>query len=428
MLSLAQRDVPIRLFDIARVVRTAEDTDHLFVANGAAGGLVLEARLAFQEALDLGLAFKAPGGEALQGLFNDGGHRLVTDQQLAVARHALVRVVERRNERPIAAQRTGAHAVPDLLGVLLALMLGDGGQQVLDEDRIGILAELDARAFQLAAESVDVLFVDEAAQMALPNVLAVSQAAKTLILIGDPQQLGQPIQGSHPDGCDVSALHHILEGAQTIAADRGLFLEETWRLHPDICGFTSELFYADQLRPRHGLEGQIISGETRLAGAGLRYLPVAHSGNQNNAPEEAAAIAELVNEVIAAGADWTDRDGETHPVTLDDILIITPYNAQVFEIQQRLPGARVGTVDKFQGQEAPIAIYSTATSSHADAPRGMEFLYSLNRFNVATSRAKCVSVLFSSPQLFEAECRTPQQMQLANAFCRYLELAQPIET
>jgi len=277
-----------------------------------------------------------------------------------------------------------------------------------------------------AFETVDVLFVDEAAQMALPNVLAVSQAAKTLVLIGDPQQLDQPIQGSHPDGCDVSALHHILDGAQTIAADHGLFLEETWRLHPDICRFTSELFYADQLRPLQGLERQVIGGETRMSGAGLRYLPVAHSGNQNNSPEEAAAIADLVNEVIAAGVNWTDRHGETYPVTLDDILIITPYNAQVFEIQQRLPGARVGTVDKFQGQEAPIAIYSTATSSHADAPRGMEFLYSLNRFNVATSRAKCVSVLVSSPQLFEAECRTPRQMQLANAFCRYLELAQPI--
>jgi uncharacterized protein len=98
----------------------------------------------------------------------------------------------------------------------------------------------------------------------------------------------------------------------------------------------------------------------------------------------------------------------------------------VFEIQQLLPGARVGTVDKFQGQEAPIAIYSTATSSHADAPRGMEFLYSLNRLNVATSRAKCVSVLVSSPQLFEADCRTPRQIQLANAFCRYLELAEPV--
>ena len=127
--------------------------------------------------------------------------------------------------------------------------------------------------------------------------------------------------------------------------------------------------------------------------------------------------------MLANGATWIDGDGGEQPLTLNDIMIITPYNAQVFEIQQRLPGARVGTVDKFQGQEAPIAVYSTATSSHADAPRGMEFLYSLNRLNVATSRAKCMSILVSSPQLFEADCRTPRQIQLVNSFCRYLEMA-----
>ena len=147
------------------------------------------------------------------------------------------------------------------------------------------------------------------------------------------------------------------------------------------------------------------------------------TGNQNSSPEEAQALSTLVEDILESNVTWVDRDGQERPIALGDILIITPYNAQVFEIQQRLPGARVGTVDKFQGQEAPIAIYSTATSSHADAPRGMEFLYSLNRLNVATSRAKCVSIMVSSPQIFESECRTPQQMRLANAFCRYLEMA-----
>jgi superfamily I DNA and/or RNA helicase len=131
-----------------------------------------------------------------------------------------------------------------------------------------------------------------------------------------------------------------------------------------------------------------------------------------------------VRAILADSATWVDREGKERPITLDDILITTPHDAQVFEIQQYLAGARVGTVDKFQGQEAPIAIYSMATSSHADAPRGMEFLYSLNRLNVATSRAKCLAVLVASPQIFEAECRTPRQIQLANAFCRYLEMAQ----
>ena len=168
----------------------------------------------------------------------------------------------------------------------------------------------------------------------------------------------------------------------------------------------------------------MVNAPGPISGAGLYYVPVEHEGNQNCSLEEALAIEELVNELLNSGASWVDSDSSEKPVTLDDILIIAPYNAQVFEIQQRLPEARVGTVDKFQGQEAPIAIYSVATSSHADAPRGMEFLYSLNRLNVATSRAKCLSIIVSSPRIFEAECRTPRQIQLANAFCRYLELAQ----
>lgn len=278
-----------------------------------------------------------------------------------------------------------------------------------------------------ARESVDVLFIDEAAQMSLADVLAASQAAKAVVLIGDPQQLEQPSQGSHPEGTDVSALDHILAGRQTIPPDKGLFLEETWRLHPDICAYSSELFYEGKLRPRAGLEKQAIEAATGpLNGAGLRYMSVAHNGNQNSSPEEAEAIASLANAVLQNGAMWTDGSGQEKPITLADIIIITPYNAQVFEIQQRIPGARVGTVDKFQGQEAVVAIYSMATSSHADAPRGMEFLYSLNRLNVATSRAKCISVIVASPQIAEAECRTPRQIQLANAFCRYLELAQPL--
>ena len=273
-------------------------------------------------------------------------------------------------------------------------------------------------------EIVDVVFVDEAAQMSLANALAVSQAAKAMVLIGDPQQLDQPTQGSHPDGTNVSALDHILAGEQTISQEKGLFLKESWRLHPEISTYTSELFYEGKLSSKYGLEKQVIKSEGTICGSGLRYLPVDHHGNQNCSPEEAQAISKLVSDILKSNAVWTDREGQEQTVTLNDIVIITPYNAQVFEIQRQLPEARVGTVDKFQGQEAPIAIYSTATSSRADAPRGMEFLYSLNRFNVATSRARCLSIMVGSPQLFEAECRTPRQMQLANAFCRYIEAAE----
>jgi uncharacterized protein len=282
-----------------------------------------------------------------------------------------------------------------------------------------------------AFETLDVLFVDEAAQMSLANVLAVSQAARGLVLLGDPQQLDQPTQGSHPDGTDVSALTHILGGEQTIAEGQGLFLAETWRLHPDVCAFTSEVFYEGRLHPRPELRAQQVYSSGRVRGSGLRHVLVDHTGNQSSSIEEAAEVEALVADILRSGSTWVDWEGPekgcvTKPVTLEDILIIAPYNAQVFELKKRLPGANVGTVDKFQGQQAAIVIYSMATSSHADAPRGMEFLYSLNRLNVATSRAKCVCVLVAAPAVFEAECRTPRQMQLANAFCRYLELATPI--
>jgi predicted RecB family nuclease len=277
-----------------------------------------------------------------------------------------------------------------------------------------------------ATEAVDTLFIDEAAQMSLANALAVAQACKTLVLLGDPRQLEQPIQGSHPEGTDVSALDHILQGAPTIDQRQGLFLNETWRLHPDICDFTSELFYASRLHCRADLMRQRVISSSRVTGTGLRFLAVAHEANQNASVEEAAEAQRLVEEMLASKATWIDRDGLERPVGIEDILIIAPYNAQVFEIQCRLPNARVGTVDKFQGQEAAIVIYSVTTSSHADAPRGMEFLYSLNRLNVAVSRAKCICVLIASPAIFEPVCATPRQMELANAYCRYRERAKPL--
>ena len=150
---------------------------------------------------------------------------------------------------------------------------------------------------------------------------------------------------------------------------------------------------------------------------------MAHDGHSSESPEEAAAIAAAVRQLLAQGAEWTDAQGSSRPLTQDDILIITPYNAQVAELAEALPGFRIGTVDKFQGQEAPVSVYSMATSSAADAPRGMEFLYSRNRLNVATSRARCVAAVVASPHILRARCRTPRQMRLANALARLVECA-----
>ncbi len=272
-----------------------------------------------------------------------------------------------------------------------------------------------------AQGAVDVLFVDEAGQMSLPDVVAVSQGATSIVLLGDPQQLEQPIQGSHPEGTSVSALEHLLGREKTMSADRGLFLGETWRLHPSICQMTSELFYEGRLESRKELQAQALVGTGGFDGAGLWFVPVDHVGNQNSCSEETEQVARLV-EMLLAG-EWNDAKGAKKPLGLEDILIVAPYNAQVADLVERIAGARVGTVDKFQGQEAPVVIYSMTTSSPEEAPRGMEFLYSLNRLNVATSRARCACILVASPALFESDCRTPRQIQLANAFCRYLELA-----
>lgn len=274
-------------------------------------------------------------------------------------------------------------------------------------------------------DTVDVLVVDEAGQFSLANTLASAQAARSLVLLGDPRQLDQVTQGVHPEGSSASALDHLLGEEKTIPPGRGLFLDHTWRMHPGIGRFTSELFYEGRLQSRPGLERQTISGGP-LSGAGLRYVPVEHDGNQRDSQEEADRIASLVGRLLAS-ASWTDVHGATRRITPEDILIVAPYNAQVDLLTEVLDGrARVGTVDKFQGREAPVVFYSLATSTPEAAPRGMDFLYSLNRLNVATSRARCLAVVVASPELFFPECKTPHQMRLANAFCRFRELAEVV--
>lgn len=269
----------------------------------------------------------------------------------------------------------------------------------------------------------DLLFVDEAGQISLANAIAVAPAARNLILLGDPQQLDQPLQGSHPDGAELSALEHLLGGVKTVDPRYGLFLDKTWRLHPHICRFTSELFYENRLESREGLENQRIEGHEWLGNAGLRFLPIRHEGNQNTSIEEAEYIATIVEGLLRPEVHWIDGTGNRRRLTPEDILIVAPYNAQVAVVAGLLQQVRVGTVDKFQGQQAPVVIYSLTTSSPQDAPRGMEFLYSLNRLNVATSRAKAMAIVVGSPKLLEPECKTPRQLQLANALCRFVELS-----
>jgi uncharacterized protein len=279
------------------------------------------------------------------------------------------------------------------------------------------------------AGSVDVLFVDEAGQMSLANVLAVTPAAKSLVLLGDPRQLEQPQRAAHPDGVDVSALAHLLQGRITVPRDRGIFLPVTRRLTPGICAFTSEVFYERKLSSMPGLELQRLHEAGEFDGSGLWVVEVAHEGNRNSSDDEVAVVEAIVDRLTGPDVAWSNTHGTKTRMTGAHILVVAPYNAQVSRLAERLEthGVRVGTVDRFQGQEAPAVIYSMATSRPEDAPRGMEFLYSMNRLNVATSRAMCAAIIVASPRLFEPECRSPRQMQLANALCRFREMARVVD-
>jgi uncharacterized protein len=273
---------------------------------------------------------------------------------------------------------------------------------------------------------LDYLFIDEAGQVSLADALALATAARNVVLLGDPQQLPQVSQGAHPEGSSLSVLEHLLGEQQTVDPQHGIFLDKTWRLHPQIGAFVSELMYDGRLGSAPGRERQGIEAGGELSGAGLRWLPVEHQGHSQSSPEEAAAIAAAI-EPLLAGATYTDAEGAAHPLCPKDILVLTPYNAQVRCLQDHLPaGVRVGTVDKFQGQEAQVAFFSMATSSGEQIPRNVEFLFSRNRLNVAISRARCLAVLVCSPRLLDIHAQSIEQMRLVNALCRFAEVAEGV--
>lgn len=272
----------------------------------------------------------------------------------------------------------------------------------------------------------DLLFVDEAGQMSLADAVAIGTAARSVVLLGDQQQLPQVAQGTHPEGADASVLQHVVSGHDRIPAEQGLFLGITWRMHPGICEFISERFYERGLHSAPGCETQEVIAGGALHGAGLRMLEVEHEDRSQSSPEEAAAIARVCEELLDGGRCVLREDGG-RALTAADIMVVAPYNLAVMEIARAVPeGVRVGTVDRFQGQEAPVVFYAMTCSSAEDAPRGLDFLFSPNRLNVAISRAQCLAVLVCSPRLLDAECRTLEQMRMVNHVCRYGEMASTI--
>ena len=266
----------------------------------------------------------------------------------------------------------------------------------------------------------DYLFIDEAGQTSLANAVAMGLSATNLILVGDQMQLGQPMQGTHPGETGLSCLEYALHGHATIPPDRGVFLDTSFRMHPAVCRFISGAIYEGRLRsdPETANQRILATANARVPReAGIVFLPVAHEGCAQSSDEEVSAIEGLVKEL--ARRQFVDKAGNPRSMTFDDILLVAPFNMQVRRLRERLGNAaRVGSVDKFQGQEAPVVLVSMCASSLDEAPRGADFLLSPNRLNVAVSRAQVLAIVVASPGLMTTRCRTIDEMRLVNLLCR----------
>ena len=271
---------------------------------------------------------------------------------------------------------------------------------------------------------LDYLFVDEAGQVATANIVAMSNATKNIILVGDQMQLGQPTQGTHPGEAGLSVLEFLLGKYSTIPPDHGVFLDKSRRMRPGICRFVSEAFYDGRLDAHESVNRRSLNLKNiDLPDEGIVTIPVDHKGCSQKSVEEGEVIKNKYQSLL--GQSFTQESGKVRKITKNDILVVSPYNVQVNHLRSLLPeGARVGTVDKFQGQEAPIVLISMVTSSAEELPRNMEFLYSKNRLNVAISRAQCLAVMVFNPKLSEAPCKTLEEIRLVDTFCHLEEYAQ----
>jgi superfamily I DNA and/or RNA helicase len=264
-------------------------------------------------------------------------------------------------------------------------------------------------------QTFDWLFVDEAGQVGLANMVAMGRSARNIVLVGDPRQLPQVIQGAHPEPANLSCLDWMLGDHATVPTDRGIFLPISRRMHPDVCRFVSDQVYEGRLASHPDTARQCVTG-TSFPEAGAFWVPVEHEGNAQTAAEEVLAIQAAARDLLSGA--WTEKNGITRPMRESDIIVVAPYNAQVNALRGALPdGIRVGTVDKFQGQEAPVCLISMTASTAEETPRGMDFLFSINRINVAVSRAKGLALVFGAPRLREAKCETVEEMRLVNTLC-----------
>jgi uncharacterized protein len=275
---------------------------------------------------------------------------------------------------------------------------------------------------QLRPFPVDVLVVDEAGQLALADAVASANATKNMILLGDPLLLSQVAKAEHPGGSGASVLEHILGGHATLPEDQGVFISVSRRMHPDVCRFISNQIYEGRLSSHESCAQQ----NTQF-GTGLRWIEATHHDRSTESPEEADLVIAQITAML--GTPWVNQRGESAPLRAEDFMVVAPYNDQVdllratFDRTANLRDVQVGTVDKFQGREAPVVFFTMTTSSAEDMPRGPEFLFSRNRLNVAISRARCLAYLVCTEQLLNSRARTIEEMRLIGTLSAFVEHA-----
>ncbi|MBB3167504.1 TM0106 family RecB-like putative nuclease [Simiduia aestuariiviva] len=339
-------------------------------------------------------------------------HKAINNLLLGVAKHCRV--------EGIAAQfACTKHPEPEFeaLGVV---ELGNGAlaDWLADSSVVGTTAWGFARPDMLG--QLDYLFVDEAGQVSVANLVGMSGAARNLVLMGDQMQLGQPSQGSHPGESGLSVLDYLLHDTPTIPAHMGVFLGTTFRMHSRVNQFISQHIYEGKLAAHAHNDSRFIDVPTDYRGpldqtAGLIYIPVHHEGNTQAALEEVDLIVALANELLGRRFHTGDAQCPTRSIEWRDMLFVAPYNLQVRQLQQALgPQARVGSVDKFQGQEAPIVFLSLCASDANESPRGLEFLFDRHRINVAISRAQCLAVVVGNPALAQTRASRVEQIPCVN--------------
>ena len=259
----------------------------------------------------------------------------------------------------------------------------------------------------------DYVVIDEVGQVPMVTTLSIVNATDNLILIGDPNQLPQIKNGIHPNNNGLSTMEYLIGNHRTIPESKGLFLNKTFRMHSDVNSLVSNYFYNDLLTNHKITDSRTLKlGDNNIKSSGIQFISVPHLGNTQASFEEVEKVHELVN-VLQDGEIIVG--GESRPITASDILIVSPYNSQVYELQKSLgKDYKVGTVDKFQGQEAPIVIVSLTASNYEEAPRGIDFVLNFNRINVAISRSQCLSIVVGSPALTHLQYQSLNSIKLTN--------------